>query len=59
MAVTWDYWPGVGGGGEGRFVGVVERWDESPDGVFFTLRDKHGVILDQYTPLCKEVKRVR
>jgi len=49
------------GRGQGRFVGTLEniRPDDNDKEFFFTLRDKFGVVLDQYTPLCKlrKVKR--
>lgn len=48
------------GKGHGQFVGCLEeiREDKGGKGFFFTLRDKYGVLFDQYTPMCK-LKRVK
>jgi len=54
---TWKYDPSYGRG-NGTFTGILVeiRPDRGSTEFFFTLRDKHGVILDQYTPMCKLTK---
>jgi len=54
---VWKYDPSYGRG-NGTFTGtLIEiRPDKNDAEFFFTLRDKHGVILDHYTPMCKLTK---
>jgi len=54
LKCEWNYGPAYGGG-SGTFVGkLIEiRLDKHKGRFFFTLKDKQGVILDQYTPMCK------